>query len=320
MEDETDLVVANVHGYRSWGLYEGPDGPELSSLFYGRTEQWVPGVAKEGVCCKPSTFLMIDQVKEHAVPGFGCMCGLWGYNEADPPENYLLSPDETSGAYAKIAGVVRASGVVEVHETGFRAQRLEILAMSPLRPLPDGYESSYRGCGCGMCRSRQILSGVSPFPSVPIETAMLHQVAERYGVPGFESFADMVEAFPPTQRNEPSKRNRLDTQSTQRPGAVSSWSQTYQFFSSRYSQPQYYAAPSGGYILPTWQTYQPVPYNSKYYNQFQWNGSAKFDPDDDVAAKLTSMTANPLSEDEVNRILGLAISTDPATDNDDNAA
>lgn len=47
MEDEPELVVADIHGYRSWIL--GPDGL-LQSLFAGQGQPWMPGEVKEAFC------------------------------------------------------------------------------------------------------------------------------------------------------------------------------------------------------------------------------------------------------------------------------
>lgn len=59
------------------------------------------------------------RIRPHQAPHLDCACGIYAYH--DPQDNHLSEP---------IIGIVRASGRVIVHQGGFRAERVEVVALA----------------------------------------------------------------------------------------------------------------------------------------------------------------------------------------------
>jgi hypothetical protein len=251
-----DLVVADVHGYRTWEARIDANGLGLGSLFAGPKTVWASKNSGDAACVNPESSFMNalfgrPASSQHSSPAADCECGWWAYNEPEPEENYLLSV--ASGVGFGVSGVVRASGVVAVHETGFRAQKLEILALAPLRsPL----SSAWCPCGCGMPVRH----------SMSADRSTIAVIAERYSAQAFVSFDSMIIKFPPAQRNEKSHRTLLDDKSTLR-GVVQSVSQSPYSYKPPWMQsyPPQYPPP---WTYPLSNPYSaPVPFTGK--NQWE---------------------------------------------------
>jgi len=125
-----DFLQAVV-GYRAWRVEE--DGLLRAWTFTDLS--WEPGVNR-AVCARDA---------RHAAPVSDCMCGL--YALSDPSDRRL---DFRAG---QAVGAVAAWGELEVHRTGFRAERACVVALA-----------------------------IQDHPTVG-ERAALERAAERYGVP-----------------------------------------------------------------------------------------------------------------------------------------
>lgn len=111
-----DLVDAVV-GYRAWRLEE--DGA-LVPWTLGAAGAWAPGT--NTAACHYARWTGRPAGRPHAPPGPQCMCGLYALH--DPSDERLaLHPGQAVGAIA-------AWGEIEVHATGFRAERACVVALA----------------------------------------------------------------------------------------------------------------------------------------------------------------------------------------------
>src|SRR5690606_19125231 len=117
------------------------------------------------------------------VPHPKCLCGYNAYYRPD-----IERPALMAGADLRVAGVIRASGVVEMHEAGFRAQYAEILAIAPPRSTQNG----------GSDKTQEII----------IKPSLLKVIADYYNVPWFETWGELVKNFPPTHAVEKAPHRR----------------------------------------------------------------------------------------------------------------
>ena len=65
------------------------------------------------------TFARQRQLPPHDAPHLNCHCGLYGYHA-----------DDEHLSYHPIVGIIRARGRLIVHERGFRAERVEVMALA----------------------------------------------------------------------------------------------------------------------------------------------------------------------------------------------
>src|SRR5690606_26585181 len=162
-----------------------PAGERLTSVIE-ETLAWVPGVQPDAVHL-PYYRTAKPLVDDRPVPHQVCRCGYNAYYQ--PHEQYMRATRKL-----RVAGVVRAAGTVVMCTRGWRAQRAEILAISP--PLPAAHDyitPNWPGYG-----GAQI-----PGPSV------MERLADYYRVPWFQSFPELVKAFPPTHEDfAPPERKR----------------------------------------------------------------------------------------------------------------
>lgn len=217
-DEELPLVAENIYGYRAWycqwNQAEKPE-PLLTGLVY--QAPWRPGV-QDAMCASAMDYdALADMAKQagvtppppHKPPARHCRCGFWcylnpiyGLHEADilgGPKVYLDVPGEKEGHM--VTGVIRVSGTVEECTQGYRAERAEIVALSPPRfvwpevlyllparrfgwptMLPRFQPVSYPSGG--------LLRDTFEFPQ-------LDQLGDAYGVPVFDSFQEMAAHFTP---------------------------------------------------------------------------------------------------------------------------
>jgi hypothetical protein len=97
-----------VLGFRAFDVCE--DGRLISVTGHGTV--WRPGVVT-AYCRRPG-------FSSHPAPAHDCTCGLYAYTELDP----RLKQGE------RCIAAIAAWGNMEVHETGFRAQRACVLALA----------------------------------------------------------------------------------------------------------------------------------------------------------------------------------------------
>jgi hypothetical protein len=195
-----------MRGYRSfiadWDV-NNSDVPVLRPVHRGRLNPWKPGVNIAE--CYPRRDHQDTSVKEHCepIPHEPCGCGFWAYYTPDGSDRRHLTMD----AYASslVTGVVRASGEVVQFEDGWRAEKAEILAIAPpaaINAMLSAVLSSggvdwvswatrainHAGyCPCIHCKHQR-----GKFPPG------LKALAQRYGVPYYDTFDDMCEAHKPT--------------------------------------------------------------------------------------------------------------------------
>ncbi len=87
-----------------------------------------------------------------------------------------------------VSGVIRASGDVIMHEFGFRAEYVEVMALAPMPH--DDYND------CPDC-----------IPFGYLMPDILLGLSKRYQVPTFTKWSDLYREYPPTNKCEPKERN-----------------------------------------------------------------------------------------------------------------
>ena len=178
MMSDVELYTDYVIGYRAWDIETKRGVPMLSPMFRG-ISTWERGKNTahcDGVTVNMwATRLGPPRHEDQHVPVTGCGCGFYGYYRP----NYTWQFPKTIMRNAVVRGVIRASGAIQLHHGGFRAQYAEILALAP-----SPYVCS-PGCTCSVSR---------------VDKPAL---AARYGVPWYESWDDAIRDFPPTHDEIP---------------------------------------------------------------------------------------------------------------------
>jgi hypothetical protein len=108
------LVPTPVYGLRTWKVRgERPD--ERLAGAYRDAEPWPAGGAwLEAVCTGP---------EGHSAPAPGCSCGVHAWHPRPRAARRILA------VRREVPGIVEASGAIEVHEDGFRAERARPYAL-----------------------------------------------------------------------------------------------------------------------------------------------------------------------------------------------
>jgi hypothetical protein len=129
---EAPLVPGPIYGLRTWRVAGTPGHERLVGSY--RSAPWPTGGAMLDAECPARP--------PHTPPGATCTCGLhaWHPNRA--------AARRVCGFRGEVPGILEASGAVEVHADGFRAERgrPHALAVLPnrnarqLRRLADAYE------------------------------------------------------------------------------------------------------------------------------------------------------------------------------------
>jgi hypothetical protein len=109
---DTPLVPTPVYGLRTWTVIgERPD--ERLAGAYRDAAPWPTGGAwLEAVCAEG-----------HSAPGPQCSCGVHTWHPRPRAARRILA------ARREVPGIVEASGAIEVHEDGFRAERARPYAL-----------------------------------------------------------------------------------------------------------------------------------------------------------------------------------------------
>jgi hypothetical protein len=106
------LVATPVYGLRTWGVRgERPD--ERLTGAYREGSPWPAGGGWLEASCP----------KGHSAPAAGCDCGAHAWHPRPRAARRILA------ARREVPGVVEASGAIEVHEGGFRAERARPYAL-----------------------------------------------------------------------------------------------------------------------------------------------------------------------------------------------
>jgi hypothetical protein len=105
------LVPSPLYGLRTWTVAGEPGSERLAAPQRGTT--WPAGGA----------WLEAECDSGHECPSAGCGCGIHAWHPRPRWARRVL------GARRQIRGVVEASGAIEVHEDGFRAQRARPYAL-----------------------------------------------------------------------------------------------------------------------------------------------------------------------------------------------
>jgi hypothetical protein len=107
------LVVTPVYGVRTWTVSGEPGDERLAGPYRG--EPWPTGGAWLEASCPGA--------EAHAAPAPGCGCGIHAWHPRRRAARRILA------SRRELPGVVEASGAIEVHEEGFRAQRARPYAL-----------------------------------------------------------------------------------------------------------------------------------------------------------------------------------------------
>ncbi|HEY2636707.1 MAG TPA: hypothetical protein VGI54_04905, partial [Solirubrobacteraceae bacterium] len=109
MSDAPDFAEPLI-GFRAWRL----EGGRLCA-WSAATGPWSFDVTEAACCYKP-----------HAAPYPGCSCGL--YALADPRDRRLWQ-------HGQVVGAIVAWGAVELHRSGFRAEKARVVALAHQSPF-----------------------------------------------------------------------------------------------------------------------------------------------------------------------------------------
>jgi hypothetical protein len=104
---ETPLVPGPIYGLRTWRVARTPDGERLIGSY--RSTPWPSGGAMLEAECSATP--------SHAPPGATCRCGLHAWHPS------RATARRVCGMRGEVPGILEASGAVEVHADGFRAER-----------------------------------------------------------------------------------------------------------------------------------------------------------------------------------------------------
>ncbi len=148
---DTPLVASPLYGLRTWTV-AGENGAERLAGPHQRVT-WPPGRAwLEAKCAQSSG---------HQPPANGCDCGLHAWHPSRRSARRVLA------CRREIPGIAEASGAIEIHEDGFRAERARpyALVLAPgrnallVRRLADAYgaqvvEADGADAVLAFCRAR----------------------------------------------------------------------------------------------------------------------------------------------------------------------
>jgi hypothetical protein len=111
--DDAPLIPSPLFGLRTWRVVADDDGDRLTAAHRGTP--WPAGGAWLSARC--------GSTPEHDAPAPGCHCGIHAYHPSARAARRML------GVRAEVPGIVEASGMVELHEEGFRASRARPYAL-----------------------------------------------------------------------------------------------------------------------------------------------------------------------------------------------
>jgi hypothetical protein len=106
---EVPLVAGPIYGLRTWAVTGEPGRERLTGPL--RTTPWPTGGELLEATCSAGTG------PPHTPPGPSCECGLHAWHPS------RTTARRVCGVRRELPGILEASGAVEVHADGFRAQR-----------------------------------------------------------------------------------------------------------------------------------------------------------------------------------------------------
>jgi hypothetical protein len=109
---ETPLVPTPVYGLRTWTVTGEPPDERLAGA-YREAAPWPAGGAWLEAECKEG----------HSAPAPQCTCGVHAWHPRPRAARRILA------GRREVPGIVEASGAIEVHEDGFRAERARPYAL-----------------------------------------------------------------------------------------------------------------------------------------------------------------------------------------------
>jgi hypothetical protein len=109
---DTPLVPTAVYGLRTWSV-RGERADERLAGAYRDAARWPAGGAWLDASCP----------KEHSAPAPDCSCGVHAWHPRPRAARRILA------SRREVPGVVEATGAIEVHEDGFRAERARPYAL-----------------------------------------------------------------------------------------------------------------------------------------------------------------------------------------------
>jgi len=104
---DSPLVLGPVYGLRTW-LVEGPRGDERLVGVHAHTPWPAGGAWLQATCAVEPA---------HPPPAAGCACGLYAWHPS------RASARRVCAVKREVPGVLEATGALEVHDDGFRAER-----------------------------------------------------------------------------------------------------------------------------------------------------------------------------------------------------
>jgi hypothetical protein len=104
---DTPLVAGPIYGLRTWRVAGAPGDERL--IGSQRATPWPDGGALLDAECSATP--------PHAPPGAACTCGLHAWHPS------RAAARRVCGVRREVPGILEASGAVEVHADGFRAER-----------------------------------------------------------------------------------------------------------------------------------------------------------------------------------------------------
>jgi hypothetical protein len=110
---DTPLVPTPLYGLRTWTVVGDSGAERLAAPQQGVT--WPPGGAWLEATCAQSP--------GHQPPTHGCNCGLHAWHPSRRSARRVLA------SRREIPGIAEASGAIELHEAGFRAERARPYAL-----------------------------------------------------------------------------------------------------------------------------------------------------------------------------------------------
>jgi hypothetical protein len=123
-----ELVPGSLRGYRTWWRVgrraRVPEGMLPLTAVTRRHILWSPALSAD--CTEGKAAVSgappVDVAERHRAPAAWCECGIYGWY--DPDDTAMLDP----GALG-VFGVIQASGLVLMGDSGFRAEHAQIIAV-----------------------------------------------------------------------------------------------------------------------------------------------------------------------------------------------
>ena len=168
-----ELVPGSLRGYRTWRRVSRrarvPDGMLPLTAVTRRHVLWGPTLNAD---CTETDFVIpgvtrVHVEEQHRSPASWCECGIYGWYE--PNDTAMLDP----GAFG-VFGVIQASGLVLMGDSGFRAERAQIVAVVTRNKR---VASACEAAGIAVYRRRRDL--LRDFPPDDVSALVAHGPGSR---------------------------------------------------------------------------------------------------------------------------------------------